>query len=80
VNSDSEEFMKQMSDSYGRMETVLGADAYQVFLTNQLAEQERMKGLADREKAIASLYRIITLVILMASVPVIVFLWKWALS
>lgn len=73
-------FIEQLSSSYGQMESVLGADGYQVFIEDHKADQERMKAAADRHKATAALYRIAGLVGFLMSIPVMVFLWRWALS
>lgn len=75
-----EEFVRQLSSSYGQMETVLGADGYRVFMEDHRADQERTRADADRRKAIAASIRVLAFMAFMASIPVIVFLWKWALS
>lgn len=75
-----EQFMRQLSSSYGQMETVLGADGYKVFMEDHCADQERTRADADRRKATAAAIRVISFMVFMASIPVVVFLWKWALS
>lgn len=75
-----ERFMQQLSSSYGQMESVLGADGYKVFIEDHKADQDRMKAAADRYRAISGTIRIMGLVGFLASIPVMVVLWKWALS
>lgn len=75
-----EKFMQQLSSSYGQMETVLGADGYKVFIEDHKADQDRMRAAADRYRAVSGTIRIMGLVGFLASIPVMVFLWKWALS
>lgn len=75
-----EQYMRQMSNSYGQMETVLGADGYKVFIEDHRVEQQRMLAYADRQKAVAATIRIGTLLGILMAMPVIVYLWKWALA
>jgi hypothetical protein len=75
-----ERFMEQLSSSYGQMESVLGADGYKVFIEDHKADQARVLAFADRYKAIAATIRILGFVSFLVAIPVVVFLWKWALS
>jgi hypothetical protein len=75
-----ERFIEQLSSSYGQMESVLGADGYKVFIEDHKADQSRMIAFADRQKALAGTIRILGLTSFLLAIPVIVFLWKWALS
>jgi len=75
-----ERFMKQLSSSYGQMESVLGTDGYKVFIEDHKADQDRMRAWSDRYRAVSGTIRILGLVGFLVSIPVMVFLWKWALS
>lgn len=71
---------QQVVSSYGQMESVLGADAYKVMLENYRADQAMMMARADRQKAIGAAIRVGAFFGMMMAIPVIVVLWKWALS
>jgi hypothetical protein len=75
-----ERFAEQVSASYGQMETLLGTDAYAVFLEDHRADQQRILADADRRKAMAALLRITAFIGILFALPVMVYLWKWALS
>lgn len=81
---DSEEykdrFIEQLSSSYGQMESVLGTDGYKVFIEDHKADQDRLRAFSDKQRAIAGVIRVATLVGFIVSIPIVVFLWKWALS
>lgn len=75
-----EKFLQQLSSSYGQMESVLGADGYKVFIEDHKADQDRMRAAADRYRAVSGAIRIAGLVGFLVSIPLMVVLWKWALS
>lgn len=79
----SEEYrdkFEQVVSSYGQMESLLGADAYNVFIDDHRADQKYILAKADRTRAYGAAVRVIAFFGMLASIPVIVFLWKWALS
>lgn len=81
--SDQENYhdkFQQVVSSYGQMESVLGADAYKVMLENYKSDQYMMMARADRQKALSAAIRVGAFFGMMMAIPVIVVLWKWALS
>lgn len=75
-----EKFVEQLSGSYGQMESVLGADGYKVFIDDHKADQQRSIAWAARQKSIANAINILTFFAMMAGIPTVVWLWRWALS
>ena len=63
---------EEISNAYGHVEATLGQNAYQSLVDASLSRSEI-------NKAIASLIRISALSILLMTIPVIVWLWKWAI-
>lgn len=72
-------FVEQLSSSYGQMESVLGTDGYKVFIEDHRADQDRVHAYAERQRAIASSIRVIAGIGFLFSLPVMIYLWKWAL-
>lgn len=66
--------------AHGQMESVLGTDAYRVMMNDHIADQKRTLSWADKQRAIARLIQSISIVTFAAGMPVIVWLWKWALG
>ena len=79
-DEDKERFWEQLNSSYGQAEAVLGSDGYQAVLNNQRATAQGMLAHADRVRAVAGSIRITTIVVMLAAMPVIVWLWKWAIT
>lgn len=75
-----EKFMEQLSSSYGQVETMLGADGYKIYLDSHKADVQRSISYTDRQKAITSAIHIVSFLGILTFIPVIVFLWKWAIS
>ncbi len=75
-----EKFMEQLSSSYGRVETMLGADGYKIYLDSHKADVQRSVAYTDRQASITSAIKIASLLGTLIFIPVIVFLWKWAIS
>ena len=76
----TQQFNSVIGSQYGQMESVMGADGYKAFVEAREAEGDGLKAYAARHKAVADAIRIFTLVFFAASIPVIFWLWKVALS
>lgn len=79
-NSEYRDKFEQVVSSYGQMESLLGADAYSVFIDDHRADQKYVLARADKIKAASASMRVAAFFGMLAAIPVIVFLWKWALS
>lgn len=73
-------FLDQLSNSYGQMESVLGADGYKAFLEGHKADQQRSISWAFKQRAIGNAISALSLIAFLASIPVNVWLWKWAIN
>lgn len=89
MDDDSDEFVQQLLGSYGKMETLMGTEAYQLFIEERrerhqahiLEHQATVKVLeaqADRYEASAILLRAVAMVVLFFGMPILVWLWVWA--
>lgn len=76
----NEEFLHQLSASYGQVESALGTEGYKEFLATRSAERQTYIAHAERTHAVANVIRLVTLVGMLMAMPVIVWLWKWAIS
>lgn len=76
---DANEFLQQLSANYGQIESVLGTDGYAEFLRTREAERAYMNARGDYIRAIANTLRIFGLIGMLCAMPVIVWLWKWAI-
>ncbi len=63
---------EEIANAYGHVEATLGQNAYQSLVDASLSRSEI-------NKALASIIRITALSILMMTIPVVVWLWKWAI-
>ena len=79
MNDDDEVFMQQLSSSYGQIESALGTEGYAEFLRTRETERRYMDSRADLTRAYANTLRIATLIGMLCVMPVIVWLWKWAI-
>jgi hypothetical protein len=77
---DEEKFAEQIAHSYGQIEAALGAEGYKAMLENQKQMNEQAKIDAELTMTWVLLIRIMTLLILASSIPVQIFLWKWAVT
>lgn len=81
MNNDdtNEEFLHQLSSSYGQVESALGTEGYKEFLATRSAERQTYLAHAERTQAFATAIRIAMLIGMLMAMPVIVWLWKWAI-
>lgn len=77
---DEDEFQKVVNNQFGQMESVMGQDGYKAFVEARNAEGDGIKAFAAKNVAITSAIRVFTLIGFMVAIPVIVWLWRWALS
>ena len=63
---------EEIANAYGHVEATLGQNAYQSLVDASLSRSEI-------NKALASIIRITALSILMMTIPVVVWLWKWVI-
>jgi hypothetical protein len=63
---------EEIANAYGHVEATLGQNAYQSLVDASLSRSEV-------NKAVAAFIRISALSILLMTIPVIVWLWKWAI-
>ena len=63
---------EEIAKAYGHVEATLGQDGYQSLVNASLSQ-------SDLNRAKAGVLRIFGLSIFLATIPVIVWLWKWAL-
>ena len=77
---DDDEFQAVLGPQYGAMESQMGQDGYKAFVEAQLANGAGIKAYADRNAAVAQAIRIACIIAFAMSIPVIVWLWKWALQ
>lgn len=63
---------EEIAHAYGQVEATLGQNAYQSLVDASLSRTEI-------NKALASIIRISALSILLMTIPVVVWLWKWAI-
>ncbi len=75
----NEEFLHQMSSNYGQVESVLGTDGYEAFLQARRTEQKHMLAHAELTQSISFAIRWAVIVGMLMAMPVIVWLWKWAI-
>lgn len=69
---DKDDRFEEIAKAYGHVEATLGQDGYQSLVNASLAQ-------SDLNRAKASVLRIIGLSIFLTTIPVLVWLWKWAL-
>jgi hypothetical protein len=79
-NEYREKFMEQLSSSYGQVETMLGTEGYKIYLESHKADKQRMMAYTDRQRSITSAIHIGSFLGILVFIPVIVFLWKWAIN
>jgi hypothetical protein len=77
---DDDQFEQVVNSQYGQMESVMGQDGYKAFVEARTAEGAGIKAYADRNAAIAQFIRITGLIVFIMAIPVVVWLWKWALA
>jgi len=77
---DEDQFEQVLGGQYGQMESAMGTDGYRSFVEARNAEAAGFKAFAGRHSAVADAIRVGTLVFALAMIPVIVFLWKWAIN
>lgn len=63
---------EEIAKAYGHVEATLGQEGYQSLVHASLSQ-------SDLNKAKAGLIRILGLSVFLMSIPVLVWLWKWAL-
>ena len=80
MDNDDDRFIEQMSNSYGQIEATLGSEGYQTFLTGHKEVAARVKAHSDQVRAFTGMIHMGTLILLLAAIPVIVWLWKWAIG
>ncbi len=80
MDEEGERFYQALNNSYGQMESVMGSGAYEAFLHHREAEVRALESLASRQRAIAAAISLVSLVGLLMAMPVLVWLWRWALS
>lgn len=79
-DEDNEEFVRQLSASYGQMESVLGADGYKAMVSDHIAHQIHVTARSEVLKALANGIRTVTGLAVLGAIPAIVWVWKWALN
>ena len=77
---DDDRFIEQMSNSYGQIEAALGAEGYQTFLSSHKESAAHVKAHSDQVRAFTGMIHMGTLILLLSAIPVIVWLWKWAIT
>jgi hypothetical protein len=65
---------------YGQMEANMGTEGYTAFLKTQESMRFAAMAHAERVQATTVALRIGTLMFFLASIPVLVWLWRWALD
>lgn len=65
---------------YGQMESQMGTEGYAAFLKTQESMRFAAMAHAERVQATTAAIRVSILVLFLASIPVIVWLWKAALD
>ena len=78
--SDNDDFEHVVGGQYGQMESVMGQDGYKAFVEARNAEGDGIKAFAAKNVAITAAIRVFTFIGFMVAIPVIVWLWRWALS
>lgn len=73
------EFLQQLSASYGQMESVLGQEGYVEFIRARQAERLQLIARAELSQSISAVIRIATLIGILMAMPVLVWLWRWAI-
>jgi len=76
----NERFIEQLAGSYGQIEAALGSEGYKTFLDSHRANAAHVKAHSDQMRAWTGLIHMGTLSVLLSAMPVIVWLWKWAIT
>jgi len=76
----AEQFAALLQGQFGHMEQHLGAEGYQEYVKNQAESRMVAEAYRKRHEAMTAIFRLVPLVVVMVAIPVIVFLWKWALG
>lgn len=77
---ENDRFIEQMSNSYGQIEAALGSEGYQTFLNSHKESAAHVKAHSDQMRAWTGMIHMGTLILLLAAIPTIVWLWKWAIG
>lgn len=77
---DDDQFEQVVGSQYGQMESVMGQDGYKAFVEARTAEGAGIKAYADRNAAVAQSIRILSFIAFVMAIPVVVWLWRWALA
>lgn len=76
---DRDEFLNQLAASYGQIEGVLGTDGYAEFLRAKQAEHDYLLARASLIRSWSSFVSAMAIIGMLVAMPVIVFLWRWAI-
>ena len=80
MDEDEHEKYEAVIAQYGQMEASMGADGYAAFVKAQESMRFAAMAHAERVQATTVFIRIGTLMLFLASMPVLVWLWRWAFS
>jgi hypothetical protein len=79
VDEDEQAKYEAVIAQYGQMESHMGTEGYAAFLKTQESMRFAAMAHAERVQASTVAIRITTLMFFLGMIPVIVWLWKWAL-
>lgn len=80
MEDENDRFIEQMSNSYGQIEAALGSEGYQALLNSHKESAMHLKAHSDQMRAWTGMIHMGTLMLLLMSIPALVWLWKWALG
>jgi hypothetical protein len=79
MDEDEDQF-KAVVSQYGQMESQMGAEGYAAFVKTQESMRYAAMAHAERVQASTSAIRVATAMFILAMIPTLVWLWRWALA